>query len=61
MILLQPRIALLALPLVGLASAARGEDFDRAPINYSSSKPDNLVTRLQSRIDRGRSETEFHR
>src|SRR5689334_2485261 len=38
---------------VGLAGFARADDFDRPPINYSTAKTDNLVTRLQQRIDSG--------
>lgn len=41
------------------AAVACGEDFDRAPINYSSSTPENLVSRLQDRINRGQAKLEF--
>ena len=51
------RIVLLALLVIG--PSTYGEDFDRAPINYSSAKPDNLVTQLQSRIDRGEVKLNF--
>ena len=45
---------LAALPLVlGLAGLARADDFDRPPINYSTARADNPVTRLQQRIDAG--------
>jgi hypothetical protein len=47
----------LALSLVGLSAwvvAARAEDLDRAPINYSSAPADNAITRLQKQIDSGK-------
>src|SRR3954462_6243359 len=37
----------------GLATLGRAEEFDRPPINYSTAKADNPVTRLQQRIDAG--------
>jgi len=46
------RAAALSL-ILALAGLARAEDFDRPPINYSTAKADNLVTRLQRRIDSG--------
>jgi hypothetical protein len=49
-----------ALSLVfGCALAARADDFDRPPINYSSAKPDNVVTRLQKQIDAGQVKLPF--
>jgi hypothetical protein len=36
-----------------LAVPAKAEDFDRPPINYSSSKPENIITQLQKRVDSG--------
>src|SRR5262249_7080124 len=36
-----------------------GEDFDRPPINYSTATPDNLVSRLQKRINAGDVKLEF--
>ena len=38
---------------------ARAEDFDRPPINYTSGKADNVITRLQQRIDRGETKLKF--
>jgi hypothetical protein len=35
------------------AAVAAAEDFDRPPISYSSSAPDNVISQLQKRIDRG--------
>jgi hypothetical protein len=46
------RLAVLSLA-VGLATVVRAEDFDRPPINYSTAKTDNLINRLQQRIDSG--------
>jgi hypothetical protein len=49
-----------ALPLVlGLAGLALADDFDRPPINYSTARADNLVTRLQQRIDGGQVRLSF--
>src|SRR5438874_13780647 len=50
-----------ALSLVlGCAAAGRADDdFDRSPINYSSARPDNLVTRLQKQIDAGQVKLPF--
>src|SRR3954468_12565779 len=52
------RLAALSLVL-GLAGLARAEDFDRPPINYSTAKADNPVTRLQQRIDAGEVKVPF--
>jgi hypothetical protein len=46
------RLAALSLVL-GLVGPGRAEDFDRPPINYSTAKADNPVTRLQERVDAG--------
>src|SRR5262245_24270726 len=46
------RLAVLSLAL-GLTAMVRAEDFDRPPINYSTAKTDNLINRLQQRIDSG--------
>jgi hypothetical protein len=48
-------------PMLILAAAvsARAEDFDRAPIEYSTSKQDNVVTRLQKRMDGGQVKLSF--
>ncbi len=35
------------------------DDFDRAPINYTQSTPDNIVSRLQQRIDNGEAKLQF--
>jgi hypothetical protein len=49
------RSCLLVLVLVGmLASRAPAADFDQPPINYSKATPDNVVSRLQGRLDAGR-------
>src|SRR3954462_15514185 len=57
-----PRMSVFRLgPLcLGLFSAVlRADDFDRPPINYTSAKADNLVTRLQKRIDAGQAKLPF--
>ena len=41
-----------ALPVL-TALTAYGDDFDRPPINYASARPDNVITRLQKRLDGG--------
>jgi hypothetical protein len=46
------RLTVLSLA-IGLAAVVRAEDFDRPPINYSTAKSDNLINRLQQRIDSG--------
>src|SRR5687767_8560556 len=54
------RRAALTLPVAfGLVVAARADDFDRPPINYSSSNPQNIVTRLQERLDSGQVKLPF--
>ena len=35
------------------------DDFDHAPINYSSSRPENVISRLQERIDTGKVQLSF--
>jgi hypothetical protein len=47
------RLLAVLLALVPSATAGRADDFDRAPINYSTAKPDNVVSRLQARLDAG--------
>src|SRR5438270_9270322 len=42
-----------------LAGLIRAEDFDRPPINYTTGKADNLVTRLQKQIDAGQVKLPF--
>lgn len=54
---IRTRIALLALVAIGTSTQA--EDFDRAPINYTAATPDNLVSRLQARINRGDVKLDF--
>jgi hypothetical protein len=41
------------LPLLAFAVPALADDFDRPPISYSTSRPDNIITKLQKRIDAG--------
>jgi hypothetical protein len=37
------------------------DDFEREPINYSQAQPDNLVSRLQARIDAGQAQPVFQK
>ena len=48
------RILVPALLLTTVASAEAGDEFEQAPIEYSKSKPDNVVSRLQSKLNRGK-------
>ncbi len=49
------------LTLLGLlvAASARGDDFDRPPINYSSTDPTDAIARLQKRLDAGEVKLKF--
>jgi hypothetical protein len=42
-----------------IVSIASGDEFDRAPIRYSSSTPRNTVSKLQQRLDSGQQRLEF--
>jgi len=42
-----------------IAPAARGEDFERPPIQYSESTPDNVVSRLIADLEAGRTRLEY--
>lgn len=48
---LRTRNSLLVAACVVVAGSVRAEDFDRAPINYSTTKPINIISKLQKRID----------
>jgi hypothetical protein len=41
------------------ALPAFADDFDHAPINYSTSRPANVISRLQNRIDTGKVQLSF--
>jgi hypothetical protein len=45
--------ALTLLVPAGWLAPARGADIDREPLNYSTATPDNIVSRLQQRLDAG--------
>lgn len=50
----------MALGLAAVAVVARAEDdFERPPILYSASTPDNVVSRLQARLDAGESRLDW--
>jgi hypothetical protein len=46
--------------LVILCVASANDDFERPPINYSKSKPNNPIERLQEKIDAGNLHLPFH-
>lgn len=52
-------ITLLIALLTALALPAHGQEFDREPINYSKSRPDNRVSRLQERLEAGQATLKF--
>jgi hypothetical protein len=56
-------IILLAVILLGVPaggfSAFAADDFDHEPINYSTARPQNVVSRLQKQIDSGGTHFEF--
>jgi hypothetical protein len=43
----------------GVAAGLQADDFDREPINYTTSTPDNHVSRLQQRLDLGTAALKF--
>jgi hypothetical protein len=58
-----PRLRLIVPGAVLLASLANAslasDDFEREPINYSQATPENIVSRLQQRIEAGDAKLEF--
>ena len=40
-------------------ATVRGEDFERLPVNYRETEPDNVVSRLQKRIDAGKVDLKY--
>jgi hypothetical protein len=52
----------LGILLLGVLTPAAGADdeFERAPINYSKTSPNDPVTRLQARLDAGQAHLAFH-
>jgi hypothetical protein len=51
-------VLLIGVTLLG-AGMARGQDIERDPINYSAATPQNAVSRLQERLDKGKAKLEF--
>ena len=39
---------------------AQVDDYEQEPIKYSRSQPDNVITRLQARVDKGEAKLEFN-
>lgn len=54
-------LASLLLPASFVAECFADDDFERPPIEYSSSTPDNCVSQLQARLDRGEIKLEYSR
>ncbi|MFO0964015.1 MAG: hypothetical protein U0793_00315 [Gemmataceae bacterium] len=52
-----PRLLTFALVLVPLPAFAT--DYDLAPINYTKATPDNVLSRLQDRLDKGKAKLAF--
>ncbi len=48
------RLLFSAVACSALANSALAVDYDRPPINYSQSTPDNCISRLQQQIDQGK-------
>lgn len=47
------RFALAVMPFILVVNLLAQDDFERPPISYSESEPDNRVSRLQARLDMG--------
>src|SRR6478735_1723676 len=45
--------------LTALSLSALADEFDRPPINYSTTKPANLISQLQKRLDEGEAKLGF--
>jgi hypothetical protein len=52
-------MSLLAMLLVTALRARAEDDFERPPISYSETTPDNAVERLQRRLDAGEVQLDF--
>jgi hypothetical protein len=50
---LAPSLLVVAAGLIAIDTAAADEDFERAPIEYSKSQPENPVAALQAELDAG--------
>ncbi|HJZ91531.1 MAG TPA: hypothetical protein VKE40_11710 [Gemmataceae bacterium] len=50
---------LILIAILACGSQVLAEDFDQPPINYSTGRPDNIVTLLQKRMDAGELELAF--
>jgi len=53
------RIALLMAVLAFLPHGVRADDLDREPLNYTKTADDNVITRLQARLDKGDASLQF--
>lgn len=52
-------LSALILVVSRLAPASAGDEFEQSPINYSRTEPENCVSRLQHRIERGETTLSF--
>lgn len=50
---------MVATPLLSISSAWAQDDFERPPIEYSKSTPDNAISRLQARLAAGEAKLKF--
>lgn len=55
------RLAFLFIAALSTAGMLHADDFDREPINYATSQPDNCISRLQQKIDQGSATLKFDR
>ena len=53
------RVTLSIIGLLLVAASARGDDFDRPPINYATTDPTDAIARLQKRLDAGELKLKF--
>lgn len=54
------RLVLFAIPFVFATAVSAQDDFERPPIAYSTTSPNNCISRLQNRLDHGELELERH-
>lgn len=52
-------MSLLAILFFSTVAAEAADEFEHPPINYSKSKPDNAVSRLQSKLNRGTTKLKY--
>lgn len=52
-------VALAAFSGLSSVNDLNGQDFEKEPINYAQSEPDNVISRLQTKLDAGEVKLEF--